>query len=263
MNSYSYIGSFELSSKVLDIADPYINSMARAIEKIPPLNETSIKVRMMVAGNYSAYHVIDLDTDEIIGLLVIHSQYDVEDALNEKNVENLGFASSGLSSAVVLVDEMYRFDTRYCYNPIEKDAYYDGRLVLEKLKKMPYDDEVKARLYEKINKILKDDELMHPKGEDILNILGNLPIWEGFRDFKLCSSHWSVDVMNRLESKTNGAVIMGGVVSTSPGGFLTCYALRNHRNDTYAIYVSLRKGYGAHTNVYDKTNMPLFDLIEN
>lgn len=261
-NLYSYIGTFDITSGVIDIADPYINSIIVAIERIPYLNEKMVKIRGALCGNYEAYHVIDNNTEEIKGLLAIHCTCDISDLKNENKVSGLGFASSALSSAIVLVDEAYRFDTRYCYNPLERDAYYDGKVILKELPNMPYDENIKIKLETKVKEILAQEEIIHPSGSDILDVIGDYPIWPGFRNFKLCSSQWSVDIINRLNNSfTNGVCIKGGVISTSPGGYLSCYNYRNHRGDTYAVYISLNTSFGLNTNVFDNTNIPNFTYI--
>lgn len=260
-NRYAYIGHFEITSGVIDIADPYINSMTVALERIPYANEKMIKVRRALSGMYEAYHVIDMRTDEIYGLLVLHCSYDIAEISKEKHICGLGYASSGLSNAIVVVDERFRFDTTYCYNPIELEAYYDGNLILKEVSKMPYEECIKNELKEWINNIMGQEDLIHPTGTDIMKIIGDRPIWNGFMEFKLNSSQWSVDVINRLRNcYTNGIGIKGGIVSTSPGGYLSCHSFNNHRGDTYALYISFQQSADDKNNTGTKS-MPTFEEL--
>jgi hypothetical protein len=240
-NKYSYIGSFDVSSGNIDIVDPYINNLSVEVEKIPIANEKMVKVRGALNGVYDAYHIVNDEDGIIIDLLVIHGSYNIENVLKKEKFVELGYTSSALSGAVVLVDERHRLDSDNSYYSVEMDAYYEGKMILDKLSEMTYSDETKNNLKQMVQDIIKNES--QPKGTDILNVLQGEVAWSGFSSFGVHSSHWSSEVINRVRSShVNGTVIKGGVackVRYPKGGYHNCSCYRNSRGDVCAIKVDL------------------------
>lgn len=240
-NKYSYIGSFVVCSGSIDIVDPYINNLSVEVEKIPIANEKMVKVRGALNGVYDAYHVVNEEDGIIIALFVIHNSYHIESVLKKENFVELGYTSSALSGAVVLVDERYRLDTDNCYYSVEMEAYYEGKMILDKLNEMPYSEEIKNNLKQMVQEKIENES--QPKGADILNALQGEVAWSGFSSFGIHSSHWSTEVINRVRSShVNGTVIKGGVacnVRYPKGGYHKCACYRNSRGDACAINVNL------------------------
>jgi hypothetical protein len=238
---YSYIGSFDVTSGTIDIVDPYINILSVKVEKIPVANERMVKVRCALNGVYDAYHVVNDEDGTIISLLVVHSSYNITSVLQKERLVEHGLTSSALSGAVVLVDERRRLDSDNCYYSIEKEAYYEGEMIIDKLNETPYNEELKNNLKQMVHDITKSGS--QPKGSDILNVLQGEVVWSGFSSFGIHSSHWSSEVINRVRnSHVNGTVIKGGVacnVRYPKGGYHRCFSYRNSRGDVCAINVDL------------------------
>ena len=239
---YAHIGTFQLVSGTMDIADPYINPLTVAVEQIPLINEKMIKVTNMLCGSYDAYHLQECYEGNSIGLLLLHNAYSLKDIEDKTRIFPLGYASSSIGSGIVAVDEAYRFSTKYCYYPIESDAYYNRDVLLQKLPEMGYNKEITDKIKNMLNECKGDDGwIHHPTGQDLINIIGeDKPIWCGFSAFGCHSSQWSIDIMNRMnESFTSAAIIKGGIVSSATNGFSPCYKYLNDRLNAYAVYISL------------------------
>lgn len=240
-NKYSYIGSFDISSGTIDIVDPYINSLSVKVEKIPVANEKMVKIRRVLNGVYDAFHIVNNEDGIIKSLFVIHESYNMDSVIRGERYVDMGYTSSALSGAIVLVDERYRQDSENCYYSIESDAYYEGETILEKLSEMPYSEDIK----DGIRKMVQEKMGMgsHPKGSDIIEILKEEVVWNGFSSFGIHSSHWSTDVINRVRhSHVNGTAIKGGVacnVRYPKGGYHKCSCYFNSLGDAYAINVDL------------------------
>lgn len=260
---FAHIGSFDVVSGTIDIADPYINPLTVAVERIPFVNEKMIKVSNMLCGLYDAYHIQDCYNGHATGLLLIHNAYTINDIENEKGLYGIGYASSNIGGGIVAVDEALRFSTKYCYYPIESEAYYKGELILSNLKNMNYNDSIKKRLYELVEISNSDNAwINHPKGEDIMNAIGELePIWNGFTSFNSGSSQWSVDIINRMNaSYSKAAVIKNGVISSTAIGFNACYKYLNSRLNVYAVYISLKRIDLDEHNIWNPDELPDFTL---
>lgn len=259
---FAHIGAFDIVSGTIDIADPYINPITVAVERIPVVNEKMIKVSNMLCGMYDAYHVQECYDGQPTGLLLLHNAYSLKDIENKKGLYGLGYASSNIGGGIVAVDEALRYSTKYCYYPIEGDAYYNSDLILSNLDNMKYDDIIKQRLRELIENTKSDNWLNHPKGEDIMNAIGDLePIWSGFTDFNNGSSQWSVDIMNRMNaSYTKAAVIKSGVISSTAIGFNACYKYLNSRLNVYAVYISLKRIELDENSIWNPNELPDFTL---
>lgn len=231
----SYVGVFVVEGNTVNIVDPYICKMTVEQEHIPITNEKMVTVRNVIGGIYHAYHQVDKD-GTLISLMALHSSYDLDVFKNNQAVDQVGYVTSALSGAVVLVDERYYMDTKYCYFSIVDDAYYDAKEIMLNLDKMQYDEKIKSDLRILLNHMI--DEGKQPKGSDILDIVGAQPIWEGFQEMK--SSQWSTEVINLLQTAyKSSAAIKGGIVSEAEKGFLKCWCYRNPMGKAYGFGISL------------------------
>ena len=255
---YAYLGDFECVSNTVDIADPHINMMSVLQEKILNVNEKMIKIRKMLNGYYNCYHIVDNLSGEVIALCVLHNSYCSDDLYDCKNVINRGYASSLISSAIVVVDERYRYDTKYCYYAMDDDVIYDGKLILEELSNMPYSDEIKNSLTDMVNKTLAVNK--NPTGRQIIEIIQNAPIWDGFRNFGNKCSLWSVEIEKALYDYNanecypryrNAVAIKGGIASLAEGGMLKCTEYHNLNGDVFAVVVNLRNDETANKIIED------------
>ena len=244
---YAYLGDFECVSNTVDIADPHINTMSVLQEKLSTVNEKMIKIRKMLNGYYNCYHIVHNVSEEVIALCVLHNSYNQDDLLECKNIISRGYASSMISSAVVVVDERYRFDTKYCYYAMDDDAIYDGQMILDELPNMPYSEEMKKLLVDMVNKSRAIDK--NPTGKQISDIIQNAPIWNGFRNFGEKCSLWSVEIERALyyynaneyyPRHRNAVAIKGGIASLAESGMLKCTEYHNQSGNVFAVIVNLR-----------------------
>lgn len=243
---YAYLGDFECVSNTIDIADPHINVMSALQEKIPSYNEQMVKIRKMINGYYHCYHIVDSVSDSVLALCAIHNSYNEEDLYKCKKVIDRGCASSLMSSAIVIVDERYRFDTKYCYYAMDDDAVYDGNLILKELPNMKYSEETKEQLKNMVNKVLSEDK--NPTGKQITDIVQNAPIWEGFRNFGNRCSMWSVEIEKSLYDFNdnihfpryrNSVPIKGGIASMADSGLLKCTEYHDQQGNVFGVVVNL------------------------
>lgn len=239
-SNYSYIGSFQVESGSFDIADPFFNPMARSIYRLPISNGKSVSLHDVLNGTYHAYRIYDVAEGYPTHIVVVHDAFGLSDIQKDPYPDFCGYSCTAGSEAVVLVDRMYRYNTRYSYYSMlgGEDEFYDGVLIRENLSEMPYSEEKKKILLELVNEKLKTNN--HPTGREIMDIVGEDPIWEGFRDFNNCSTHWSNECLFRLmESSMRDVIIKGGVVSSAPGGFVPCWKFSTSRGPVYAVVIKL------------------------
>jgi hypothetical protein len=234
---YSYIGVLVNDSGTFDIADPMINPIFCEQLSIPRENQTILKVRNALAGIYDAIHILN-DSHEICDLLILHQSYTVKD-LDDNTPLCLGTVCGALAHAVCVVDERYHFDPTFSYYKLEREAFYDGDEILKRLPSSPYPAAIKKKLSSVISSLREKEK--QPTGEDIYTSIQGYDVWDAFCSNKIYSSHWSVDVCNRLDGCIPAAVFKGGVVSKSEPGFLTCYTYRNSRGMAFAIRIPLEQ----------------------
>lgn len=231
----SYIGVLINDSSVFDITDPFINPIICQQLSIPRENQTILKVRNALPGIYHAWHILS-NSHEVKELLILHNSYDFKD-LEDYSPLCVGVVCTYLSRKVCVVDERYHFDPTFSYYKLEKEAYYDGKEILKRLPESPYPAHIRTALANLITRLLNDGK--HPQGHDIYEIIKDYNVWDVFCSNKIYSSHWSVDVCNRLDGNIPAAVFKGGAVSLSEPGFLTCYCYRNNRAKAFAIRIPL------------------------
>lgn len=252
-NYYCYIGNFLLQSGAIDISDPYYCPMTRAIKKIPrsDANAKMITVHDMLTGPYEAYRIIDPEQGHSTHIVIFHASYTLTDLVAAGEPEFLGYSCTFGSSAVSMVDRRYHYDTRYGYFSVlgEEEEYFDGRILSESLDEMPYDEKKRQQFLELIKNKRKQNS--HPTGKEILEIIGDETVWDGFRRFGSHSSHWSSESLLRLhESLTDDILIKGGIVSQTPSGFVPCYCYRNSLGDIYALSLSLGEYLPEETDIF-------------
>lgn len=233
---YRYIGVVINDSSTYDIADAMVNAIFCEQLSIPRENQTILKVRNSLAGIYNAWHIVDEDTHEIRELLLLHHTYEFDDLYDNAPL-CVGSVCTALAHAVCVVDERYHFDPCYSYYMLEKEAFYDGDEIIRRLPSSPYPNDIKQNLNIAIRGLRKQGK--QPTGEDINNIINGYPIWDALSSKKIYSSHWSVDICNRLKSNIPAAVFKGGVISSCEPGFVTCYTYRNCRGMSFAIRINL------------------------
>lgn len=247
---YAYLGAFESKSGVLNIFDPHINPISVYAEKLPFVNEKEIVVKDCRLGYYNAYHHVDW-MDHVLGMVIVHNTVKPEEMeLDEERYKTsvLGYAASLLAQAVVVVDEKERYDTTSCYHSLEADALYDTRALEESLSGMPY---VKEKI-DSIEKLISEKKTAgtYPLGGEILDIIQNDPVWNGFRKFGEKSTQWSVEIekslydypgKNYYGSLRNSYVIKGGIASMAEPGMLKCTEYKDcSKGDVCGVYVSLK-----------------------
>lgn len=232
---HSYIGVLINDSGTFDIADPMINPITCDQLQVPRENQTILKVRNVLPGMYNAWHTIN-DNDEVCDLLLLHHTYSFENLLDNLPF-CLGNVCAALSHAVCVVDERYHFDPSYSYYKLESDAFYDGDEIIKRLSTSAYPEDIKERLHNMILSL--KDKSKQPTGEDIYKSTKGYDVWDALRSNKIYSSHWSVDVCNRLKGCLPAAVFKGGVISKSDPCFLSSYVYRNSRAMAFAISISL------------------------
>lgn len=244
-NNKSYVGMFTLEGNSIDIADPYLSGISILLDKIPIGNEKFVTIRNCVGGTYNIYHLHD-SYNQLKFLVAIHDSCDLN-ILEDYENEFVGYISSSLSGEVALVDEQYRFDAQYCYYEIEESAYYDAETVLDYIDDMEYSDEIKNLMREMIQSKLKKNE--QPMGKDFIELLGDLPIWPGFRKLGCKSTHWYEELSRTLTVAYKPASpIKGGVVSVAEKGYLPCSIYRNKRGMVIGMCIGLEdsKAYGSY-----------------
>lgn len=237
---------FECVSGSMVVFDPHINPVSVYYEKIPFLNEKEIKVRGMLNGCYYAFHAIEERMNKVIGMVIIHSAYSIQQAKECLNITKLGYSSSMMGQAVVAVDEAYRYDTESCYYAIEDDAFYEPKRLLKCIPDMPYTEKKKKQFEEMVLEMQANDSC--PTGRNLRDIIQGDPVWEGFKKFGEKSSQWSVEIEKALYdyaergsyvSFRNSFVLRGGVASMAESGMLSCTSYRNQTGAVYALYISL------------------------
>lgn len=232
---YSYIGVLVNDSGTFDVADVMIDPIICEQLNVPRENQTIIKVRNMLPGIYEAWHILN-EKHEVCELLLLHHTYNF-DSIHENDPFCAGVVCAALSRAVCIVDERYHFDSCYSYFKLEGEAFYDGDDILKHLPEAPYPESIKEKLRVFVELLRRNGK--HPTGAEIYNITRDYVIWNLFRSNKINSSHWAVDVMNRLKGNIPATVFKGGAVSKCDPGFLPCYVYRNKLSMVYAIRIPL------------------------
>lgn len=245
---FSFIGILVNDSGTFDIADPMINPIFCEQLSIPRENQTILKVRNSLPGIYNAWHVLN-DHHEIQDLLILHHTYTFDNLIDNEPL-CIGTACGALAHAICIVDERYHFDPTFSYYKLEREAFYDGDEILKRISSSPYPLPVQNSLIQVISELRGQGK--HPTGEDLYTIIKDYPVWDAFCSNQIYSSHWSVDVCNRLDNFIPAAVFKGGVVSQSEPGFLTSYVYRNSRGMAFAIRIPL-----------DETNITVTDETDN
>lgn len=252
-NMHSYIGTLINDSGTFDIADPMVNPIFCDQQSIPRENQTILKVRNSLFGAYDAWHILD-DDFILKELLLIHNTYTF-DNLNDNKPLNIGVVCDALAHAVCIVDERYHFDPNYCYYKLEKEAVYDGDEIIKRLPSSPYSTAIKSKLTSVISNLRENGK--HPTGEDLYKVIKGHRMWDTFCSNKIYSSHWSVDVCNRIEGCFPAAIFKGGVISKSGSDFLQCYTYRNNRGMAFAIRIPLYMDENEEIKI-NKTNIIRF-----
>lgn len=234
---YSYIGVLVNDSGTFDIADPMVNRIFCDQMMIPRENQTILKVRNALPGIYESWHILNED-HEVQDLLLLHHTYSF-DSLNDYPPLCVGAVCAALARAVCVVDERYHFDPLFSYYKLEPEAFYDGDEIINRLPSSPYPAIIRNSLHTFITRLRKEGK--HPTGKDIYHLIKGYPVWGSLCSNQIYSSHWSVDVCNRIRDNIPAAVFKGGVISKSEPGFLACYTYRNNRGMAYSIRIPLEQ----------------------
>ncbi len=228
MNGLSYLATFENESGFITVRDPYISGIAVSQEHICAGNEKYVHLGTVKPGIYYGYHRMAQD-GEIQTLVIYHKDFVEHGAVSElpdDAYKIVGYVDTSLGHSVVLCDSDVWSHSQYCYFKMMKKAYYSASRTLMEIPNMPYSDAVKKSLREAMQHFCK--LRIEPTGEDILKIIKDNPVWDGFRDYCEDSNQWGMEIIELLAcGYTNGVPIKGGIASRSVTGDLPVYAHYN------------------------------------
>lgn len=241
-NLLVYIGMFEVGENGVSVCDPYVNGITIRMEKIPSRNEVSVNVDDLVPGVYYAYHQLDGVDGRIVNLLVVHKEANVESLFGMDPV-HMGDVPVNLGHAVVVADRDEIFNSMNCYFAFQEDAYYSCDMLSQNLPLLK-DEFEEYGVYEELQKIVDQSiksGIPAIKGEDIMRTVGGIPLGESFRQMRMSSSQWSVEVLNSIYDSYNYSVaVKGGIASLVSEDLLSVYAYAGSKEKSYcAICVTL------------------------
>lgn len=241
-STFSYIGMFEVGSDGVSICDPYVSGITVCVEKIPSRNEASVNVHELIPGIYYAYHQLDAVDGRIINLIVVHKDFDVN-ILKEMKPQFMGNVCVTLGSAVVIADRSELFNSDNCYYSIQEAAYYSCDVLMQCIDQLDPPLAVADEIVSLRSFVCHQVQQGVPavKGEDILHILGSMPLGKPLRAIRSMSSQWSVEIINGLyDAYNNSLVVKGGIASLVAEEQLPVYVFSEKtKNAAFAICVTL------------------------
>lgn len=202
-----FLGEFNCPSGMLEADDPLdtdYNGMDAA-------GGTPLLLRGCAPGTYSVYYEFDRRGNPG-SVYILHNSFPYHRILQcEKDFCLKGVVSAGLSGCMAVVDTTMRNDASSSFYEIEENAYYNAGDLLAQLAHSPYSKTVQQNLRTYLNGCISSGR--HAEGSRLSGIITEDVYWNGFRSGSVHSSHWAVDVCNRVrEGYYPFAIIPGGAV---------------------------------------------------
>lgn len=230
------IGEFYLNSGILELCDPAVNDMLCLDLPIAAFNQVSVIVRNCPSGQFRACYELD-SSGEPVSLICFPAAVSYEDILpKQHHFSFTGSVAPQFSHTICAVDAVVKNDASGCSRGLEPDAFYEPQDLLDVLNTCPYPPDVLCELESYLSRCVTASS--YASGKKLLNIVKPASCaWYAFRSKDVSSSHWSCDVLSRVNAVSAACFTGGMIMRTGRGSHCDIYVLRGRAGMTTAVRI--------------------------